>query len=134
LRTLDRAMRAIAAHCRATSTPPPPLRFALVGDDEVELVLAAAVTDPPVGFTVDGKSWKLNPADAGYLASVPGIGDALRPWPALVTLGRDDRDRQVLADLESLRLLYLDPAPAFDAEGYWRRWQSSCRSHPGPTR
>ncbi len=117
LRTLDRATRAIAAHCRLTGTPPPPLRFALVSDDEIELVLAAAVSDAPVGFTVDGKSWRLNPAEAGYLASVPGIGDSLRPWPALVTLGRDDRDRQVLADLESLRLLYLDPAAAFDAEG-----------------
>jgi hypothetical protein len=117
LRTLDRAMRAITAHCRAAGTPPPPLRFALVGDDEIELVLAAAVPDAPVGFTVDGKSWRLEPADAGYLASVPGLGDSLRPWPALVTLGRDDRDRQVLADLESLRLLHLDPATAFDAEG-----------------
>jgi len=117
LRTLDRAMRAIAAHCRETGTPPPPLRFALVSDDEIELVLAAAVPGLPVGFTVDGKSWRLDPADAGYLASVPGVGDSLRPWPALVTLGQDDRDRQVLADLESLRLLYLDPAPAFDAEG-----------------
>ena len=110
-------MRAISAHCRATGTPPPPLRFALVGDDEIELVLAAAVADAPIGFTVDGKSWRLSAADAGYLASVPGIGDSPRPWPALVTLGRDDRDRQVLADLESLRLLHLDPAAAFDAEG-----------------
>jgi hypothetical protein len=110
-------MRAIAAHCRATGTPPPPLRFALVSDDEIELVLAAAVSEAPVGFRVDGKSWKLDPADAADLASVPGIGDSLRPWPALVTLGRDERDRHVLADLESLRLLSLDPAPAFDAEG-----------------
>jgi LysM repeat protein len=117
LRTLDRAMRAIAAHCRMTGTPPPPLRFALVSDDEIELVLAATVPEAPVGFRVDGKSWKLDPADADYLTSVPGAGDALRPWPALVTLGRDDRDRQVLADLEALRLLYLDPDPAFDAEG-----------------
>ena len=117
LRTLDRAMRAVAAHCRVTGTPPPPLRFALVSDDEIELVLAGAVAEAPVGFTVDKKSWKLHPADAGYLASIPGLGDSLRPWPALVTLGRDERDRQVLADLESLRLLYLDPAPAFDAEG-----------------
>ena len=110
-------MRAISAHCRATGTPPPPLRFALVGDDQIELVLAEAVADAPVGFTVEGRSWQLSAADAGYLASVPGISESPRPWPALVTLGRDDRDRQVLADLESLRLLHLDPAAAFDAEG-----------------
>ena len=117
LRTLDRAMRAIAAHCRSTGTPPPPLEFALVGDDQIELVMAEEAPDAPVGFTVRGRSWLLSPADAGYLASVPGIGESLRPWPALVTLGRDDADRQVLADLESLRLLHLDPAAAFDAEG-----------------
>jgi hypothetical protein len=48
---------------------------------------------------------------------VPGIGESLRPWPAMVTMGRDDADRQVLADLESLRILHLDPADEFDADG-----------------
>src|SRR5918994_743812 len=117
LRTLDRAVRAIAAHCRTTGTPPPPLQFALIGEDQIELVLARAVPDAPIGFTVEGRSWRLSAADAGYLSSVPGLGESPRPWPALVTLGRDDEDRQVLADLESLRLLHLDAAEAFDAEG-----------------
>ena len=117
LRTLDRAVRAIAAHCRTTGTPPPPLQFALVREDQIELVLARAVPDAPIGFTVEGRSWRLSAADAGYLSSVPGLGESPRPWPALVTLGRDDEDRQVLADLESLRLLHLDAAEAFDAEG-----------------
>jgi hypothetical protein len=117
LRTLDRAVRAIAAHSRNSGTPPPTLELALVGDDLIELVMAEETPDAPVGFTVRGRSWLLSPSDADYLASVPGIGEALRPWPALVTVGRDAADRQVLADLESLRMLHLDPAPAFDAEG-----------------
>ncbi len=117
LRTLDRAVRTIAAHSRITGTPPPPLELALVGDDEIELVMAEETPDAPVGFTVRDRSWLLRAADAGYLASVPGIGESLRPWPALVSLGRDAADRQVLADLESLRMLHLDPSAAFDANG-----------------
>ncbi len=108
LRTLDRAMRAIAAHCRTTRTTPPPLRFAMVSDDQIELIMAEPALDTPAGFTVEGRSWLLDRSDAGYLATIPGIGESPRPWPALVTLGRDDKDRLVLADLEALRLLHLD--------------------------
>ena len=117
LRTLDRAVRAIAAHSLSTGTPPPPLDLALIGDDLIELVMAEEISNAPVGFTVRGRSWLLSQTDAGYLASVPGIGESLRPWPALVTLGRDANDRHVLADLESLRMLHLDPAGEFDAGG-----------------
>ena len=117
LRTLDRTVRAIAAHSRGTGTPPPPLELALVGDDVIELVMAEETPDAPVGFTVRADSWLLSQTDAGYLASVPGIGESLRPWPALVTLGRDVKGRQVLTDLESLRILHLDPADEFDAGG-----------------
>ncbi len=117
LRTLDRAVRAIVAHSRSTGAPPPSLELAFVGDEAIELVMAEETPDVPVGFTVRGRSWLVSPGDADYLASVPGIGESLRPWPALVTLGQDGADRQVLADLESLRILHLDPEPAFDAEG-----------------
>ena len=110
LRTLDRALRAIGAHCHATSTPLPPLQLARVSDDVIELILAAACPEPPVGFTVRGRSWLLSRADADYLSSVPGLAEAGRPWPALVTLGHDEQDRLVLADLESLGLLQLDAA------------------------
>ena len=108
LRTLDRATRAIAAHCRTARVPPPPLQLALVSDDQIELVMAEPTADAPVGFAVKGRSWLLDRSDAGYLTTIPGIGESPRPWPALVTLGRDDRDRPVLADLEALRLLQLD--------------------------
>ena len=115
LRSLDRAMRAIAAHCRTTKTPPPPLELAIVADDQIELVMSEAVDNAPIGFRVRGRSWILAQADAGYLSSVPGLAESPRPWPALVTLGRDDQGRQVLADLESFRRLTLEPSAGLDA-------------------
>ena len=115
LRSLDRAMRAIAAHCRTTKTPPPPLELAIVADDQIELVMSEAVDNAPIGFRVRGRSWILGQADAGYLSSVPGLAESPRPWPALVTLGRDDQGRQVLADLESFRRLTLEPSAGLDA-------------------
>ncbi|WP_375424471.1 LysM peptidoglycan-binding domain-containing protein [uncultured Friedmanniella sp.] len=108
LRTLDQALRAIGAHCRAQQLPLPALRLVLVGEEQIELVMAEADGPAPVPFRVEGRSWRLDAGDAGYLRSVPGADEALRPWPSLVTLGRDARDRQVLVDLEGLGLLQLE--------------------------
>ncbi len=115
LRTLDRAMRAIAAHCRASEIAPPPLQLALIGETEIELRLREACPSAPVGFTVRGRSWFLDQADVRYLKSVPGLSEAARPWPALVSLGRDERERLVLGDLESFGLLELDADSGFPA-------------------
>jgi len=106
-RTLDRASRAVAAHCRRTGAPLPPLIYALVGERELELVMAGVCPDAPVGFRVDGRSWLLDQADAGYLSSIPGLSEAPRPWPALVTLGRDEQQRVVVGDLEAMGMLAL---------------------------
>ena len=107
LRTLDRAMRAIAAHCRNSGTTPPPLQLALIGETEIELRMREACPSAPVGFTVRGRSWFLDHTDVTYLSSVPGMSEAVRLWPTLVTLGRDDHGRLVLGDLEALGLLEL---------------------------
>ena len=115
LRTLDRATRAIAAHCRASETAPPPLQLALIGETQIELRLREACPSAPVGFTVRGRSWFLDQADVRYLKSVPGLSEAARPWPALVSLGRDEQERLVLGDLESFGLLELDADPGFPA-------------------
>lgn len=115
LRTLDRATRAISAHCRTTGEPLPPLQYALVDDHQIELVFRSVSVEPPVGFTARGRSWLLDQADADYLRSMPGLSAASRPWPALVGLGHDEDGRQVVADLEELGLLQLvadDPADA----------------------
>ena len=69
----------------------------------------------PPGFEVQGRSWTLSQAGAGALTSTPGFGEASRPWPALVTVGRDDHDRLVLADLEAIGLLQLPTEPGLDA-------------------
>ena len=115
LRTLDRATRAIAAHCRRSGVPLPSLQVAYLGEDQLELVLSEVAPDAPVCFTVSGRSWLLSRADAPYLGTVPGLSDAPRPWPTLVALGTDDRQRQVLVDLETLGLLGLDGPPELTA-------------------
>jgi nucleoid-associated protein YgaU len=113
LRTVDCAMRAIAAHCKDSDISPPALQLALIGENEIELRMREACATAPVGFTVRGRSWFLTQADVEYLRSVPGLSEAARPWPALVTLGRDEHDRLVLGDLESFGLLELQPDNGF---------------------
>jgi LysM repeat protein len=115
LRTLDRATRAIAAHCKDSDVPPPPLQLALIGEKEIELRMREPCATAPVGFTVRGRSWFLAQTDVDYVKSVPGLSEAARPWPALVTLGRDEHDRLVLGDLESFGLLELQPDTGFPA-------------------
>ncbi|HLM21123.1 MAG TPA: LysM peptidoglycan-binding domain-containing protein [Propionibacteriaceae bacterium] len=115
LRTLDRAMRAIAAHCKDSDLAPPPLQLALIGEHEIELRMHEACSEAPVGFTARGTSWFLGQDDVEYLKSVPGLSEAARPWPALVTLGRDDQGRLVVGDLESFGLLELQPDSGFPA-------------------
>jgi len=117
LRTLDRALRVIGAHCRKQGSALPVLQLAVVGEDRITLWMAEADVQAPPPFRVEGRCWSLNAADAPYLASVPGLDEALRPWPALVTLGRDDQHRQVLADLEGLGLLQLAGQERTDGEG-----------------
>ncbi len=111
LRTLDRALRAIAAHSRTTGTAPPVLQYAAVGDDHLELVVVegTAVEAPP-GFTCRGDRWRLAADDVARLDEVTGLGDALRPWPALVGLGQDEQERQVLINLEAAGRLHVDLA------------------------
>ena len=116
LRSLDRALRAIGAQVHGQGGDLPVLQLVLVDDDRITLWMADADVPAPPPFRVEGRCWLLEAADAPYLSSVPGLEDALRPWPTLVTLGRDDQDRQVLAELEGIGLLRLqgDDAGARD--------------------
>lgn len=115
LRTLDRAMRAIAAHYKDVGTAPPELELGLMSDSEIELRLREVCPTAPVGFTARERSWFLDQRDVEYLKSVPGLGEAPRPWPALVTLGRDGQDRLVLGNLEAFGLLELQAGAGFAA-------------------
>jgi hypothetical protein len=113
LRTLDRALRVVALTCREQELPLPALQLVLLGQDRIELRLAQPSLQAPVGFAVEGAGevWVLDRPGSDYLAAGPNPDELLRPWPTLVTLGRDADDRTVLADLESLRLLQLEDAP-----------------------
>jgi hypothetical protein len=115
LRTLDLAIRAIAAHSGNSEIAPPQLQLALIGENEIELRVQEACSDAPVGFTVRGCSWFLAQDDVEYLKSLPGLSEAARPWPALVTLGRDEDQQLVLGDLESFGVLELRPDSRFPA-------------------
>ena len=78
---------------RDADVAPPPLQLALVGDSAIELRMQRpAPTLRSVSQCV-GAPGSSSPADVEYLKSVPGLSEAARPWPALVTLGRDEHER-----------------------------------------
>ncbi len=109
LRTLDLATRAISAHCHHTASALPALTVATVADDRLDLRWSGAPAIPlPPGFQVQSERWVLDAGDVDELKSVPGLSEAVRPYPALVTLGLDAQGRPVVADLETLGLLRLD--------------------------
>jgi hypothetical protein len=80
LRTLDRGMRAIAAHCRNAGVAPPPLQLALVGRPRSSCACVSRVRAPG-RFHGPWRSWLLDQADVDYLKSVPGLSEAARPGP-----------------------------------------------------
>ncbi len=109
LRTLDLALRAVAAGCREHQLPLPPLQLVLLAQDRIELRMGAPSVTAPVGFLVEegGMVWALDAAGAEYLNAQRVTDEVLRPWPTLATLGHDAEGRTVLADLEALRMLQL---------------------------
>ena len=116
LRTLDLATRAIAAHCHRTGMELPQVLTAIVQGDRIDLELAAPALEAPPGFLVEGSRWRLLGRDVDLLRSTPGLGDAVRPYPALVTLGVTADGGQIVADLEQLRLISVDAAETEPAE------------------
>jgi len=94
---LDRVMRALVRQCEAAGQPLPPLFGALVDDEGVELLLAPAQGNPPAPWQdIDnGRRWRISGTD------VPTDRSGPAPFPALVCLGRDEYDRDVLVDLEA---------------------------------
>jgi nucleoid-associated protein YgaU len=105
LRTLDRASRAVAAACAEAGVPVPPLRSASVSEEWLVLAMAGPTPPAPRCFVDTGATWTLSAQDVDGLRSVPGVGQAARPWPLLVTLGVDDEGAERVVDLESLGLL-----------------------------
>lgn len=94
---LDRALRGLVGQCDAAGMPLPPLYGALVDDGGVDLLLAPAHTDPPAPWQVldDGRRWRIE------RSAIPATRSGPAPFPALVCLGRDEYERDVLVDLEA---------------------------------
>ena len=105
--TIDIAQRAVAAHCRATGAAVPSLTVATLNDAELMLTLASGSAQPPLGFRAHADGWRVTASEARYLSSVPGIAEAMRPYPALVGLGHDRAGRRILVNLEELGVLDL---------------------------
>lgn len=110
LRTLDLATRAISAYCHHTGHPLPMLEVATVTDD----VLLLQMSDPgllgPDGFQIDGATWRLAGVDVDRLRSTPGLSDAVRPYPALITAGATADGGQVVLDIEAVQLTSIESA------------------------
>ncbi|WP_405055955.1 LysM peptidoglycan-binding domain-containing protein [Kribbella sp. NBC_01505] len=94
---LDRALRGLVGQCDAVGVPLPPLFAAAVDDYAIELLLAPPRMDAPAPWQAldDGRRWRLERSDIAADAAGPA------PYPALVCLGRDYHERDVLVDLEA---------------------------------
>ena len=95
---VDQALRRLARQSREAGTVPPPVYAAIVGDGTIDLLLAPAATDGVDGWAVldDGAVWRHERTDDH---AVPEVGSV--PYPALVSLGLDDRGNDVMLDLEA---------------------------------
>jgi LysM repeat protein len=98
---LDRALRHVAASCRAGGAPLPQLGAAALGEEDLTLLFThPAVAEVPAGWTAtdDARAWMLPRRTflEEELLTQPA------PYPALVTIGLDEGDRTWLLDLETL--------------------------------
>lgn len=110
LRTLDLATRAISAHCHHTGQPLPVLEVATVTDDQLLLQMSEPGLRGPDGFEIGGATWRLTGADVDRLRSTPGLSEAVRPYPALVTAGATADGGQVVVDVEAVQLTSIESA------------------------
>ena len=136
LRTLDRAMRAIAAHCRTTRyrSAAAPVRRGLRRSDRAGHGRAGPRRSGRVHRATDAPGCS-TAADAGYLASVPGDR---RVAPSVAGPGHAGARRQGPAGARrsggAAAAASRSRRPPTRARRRWRRWRSSCPSRPGPTR
>lgn len=100
---VDKALRALAAHCAQTGQVVPPVRAALLTETAFELYLEepASLPAPWTGANAD-TIWSLHVQD---IAALPAADSAVAPFPALVTIGRDENQAHVFLNLERLGAL-----------------------------
>jgi LysM repeat protein len=98
---LDRALRHVAACCRAASQPLPQLGAAVLGAEDLTLLFThPAVSGVPEGWTAtdDARAWML----PRWTVLAEDLETQAAPYPALVTIGHDGGGRTWLLDLETL--------------------------------
>ena len=102
---LEVALRTLGAHAHAMRRPLPRLNLVRIDGTGVGFEWADAPTfDPPDGFRQAAGSWRLTRAAAEKLA--PSAHPV--PFPALVTVGRDEDGSWLMVDLEARSPLALD--------------------------
>ena len=107
---LDRALRHVAASCRVTGDPLPQLGAAVLGDEDLTLLFTRpAAGAQPEGWTAtdDARAWMLS-RDV-FLEEDLEAQPA--PYPALVSIGLDERGRTWLLDLETVGMYGIGGAP-----------------------
>lgn len=94
---LDVALRQLTLQCRHAGIVPPSAYAVLLSEDSVELLLSPGAPDGVEGWTVhdEGRRWRCERTD-----DVTAPGD-VPAYPALVSIGVDSQDRDVLLDLEA---------------------------------
>jgi len=100
---LDRALRHVAASCKASGNPLPQLGAAVLGTEDLTLLFTRpAAGELPDGWTAtdDARAWML----PRWTFLEQDLETQPAPYPALVTIGQDEGGRTWLIDLETLRV------------------------------
>jgi hypothetical protein len=106
---LDVGLRHLSRVNAANRKPPPTVFAAMLSPGQLHLWVAPPDTDPPPPWIADasGQVWQLDAAAAPELDA----GNALAPYPGLVTLGTNETGR-ILVDLEAAHGLIALRGPA----------------------
>lgn len=105
---VDLALRTLAVWAQDTGEQLPALYALQLSEDTISLFLdaAAQLPEPFEPLTDDAMAWSV-----AYERLVPLERTPSSPYPALVTIGRDENDAQLLVDLERLSSLNIQGEP-----------------------
>lgn len=104
---LDLVLRAVALWAASEHITLPEMFCVRVTDEQIALYLAApAAAELPAPFVREDEEGTVWTIEAGQIEGLEQIPEA--PYPALVTVGKDDTGAQLLLDLEYLGTLGLE--------------------------
>ncbi|MCG7524572.1 LysM peptidoglycan-binding domain-containing protein [Streptomyces sp. OfavH-34-F] len=107
---VDRALRTLAHHATAAGVPLPDLAAVRLTPAGLELWLNSP--SPPLPpFSAAGPAHWTVAADGTGLLPADACREVCAPYPALVTLGRDEDGALIMADLEAVGVLLLPADP-----------------------